>query len=130
MGVITTGSTRPRVLMADDYRDLLSAFERLLAPACDVVGCVSDGDALFEAMASMKPDVIVLDVFMPPTNGFEICREIKRLAPSTVVIIVSAAPDRDVREQSLQAGASAFVAKGAAIDDLLPAIKRAMPKPR
>jgi two-component system, NarL family, invasion response regulator UvrY len=130
MGAITTGSIRPRVLMADDYKDLLGAFERLLAPTCDVVGCVSDGDALFEAMASLKPDVIVLDVFMPPTNGFEICREIKRLTPSTVVIIVSAAPDRDVREQALQAGASAFVAKGAAIDDLVPAITRGMARTR
>ena len=127
---MTTENVRPRVLMADDYKDLLGAFERLLSPSCDVVGCVSDGDALFEAMGRLQPHVIVLDVYMPPTNGFEICREIKRRSPATAVIIVSAAPDRDVREQAIEAGASAFVAKGAAIDDLLPAIKRAMPKAR
>src|SRR5437868_3981632 len=124
----TTGNARPRVLLADDYRDLLGAFERLLAPSCDVVAAVSDGDAMLEAMARLRPDVIVLDVFMPPTNGFEMCREVKQRSPATVVVMVSAGNDRDIRDQALDAGAAAFVSKGAAIDELLPAIRRAMAK--
>ena len=53
---------RPRVLIADDYTDLLVAFKRLLAPSCEVVGCVADGDALFESLARLQPDVIVVDL--------------------------------------------------------------------
>jgi DNA-binding NarL/FixJ family response regulator len=124
----TTGISRPRVVLADDYRDLLGAFERLLAPSCEVVGSVADGDAVLEALDRLHPDVIVLDVFMPPTNGFEVCRQIKQRAPATVVVMVSAGNDRDIRDEALKAGAFAFVSKGAAIDDLLPAIKRAVAK--
>ena len=72
---------RPRVLVADDYADLLAAFKRLLAPSCEVVGCVADGDALFESMARLQPDVIVVDLWIPPDSGLEICRRIKHVAP-------------------------------------------------
>ena len=121
-----TRSPRPRVLLADDYPDLLAAFRRLLTPACDVVGCVADGTALCEAMATLQPDVIVADLFIPPSDGLEICRHVKQVAPATAVIIVSAATDPAVGERALRAGASAFVAKISAVDDLWPAIQRAM----
>ena len=77
---------RPRVLVADDYADLLVAFKRLLAPSCEVVGCVADGDALSESLARLQPDVIVVDLFIPPSKGgLEICRHIKHVAPETLV---------------------------------------------
>ena len=112
--------------MADDYTDLLAAFKQLLAPSCDVVGCVADGDALFETLARLQPEVIVVDLFIPPSNGLEICRHIKDLAPETVVITVSASTEADVTEEVFRAGASAFVSKAAAGDALVPAIQRAM----
>jgi len=72
---------RPRVLVADDYTDLLVAFKRLLEPSCEVVGCVADGDALFETLARLQPDIVVVDLFIPPSDGLEICRHIKYVAP-------------------------------------------------
>ena len=119
-------SPRPRVLVADDYPDLLDAFKRLLASSCDVVGCVADGTALVEAMATLQPDVIVVDLFIPPSDGLEICRHLKQIAPDTPVIIISASTDAEVGKEALRAGASAFVAKVSAADDLVPAIHRAM----
>ena len=117
---------RPRVLVADDYTDLLAAFKRLLEPSCEVVGCVADGDALVESLARLRPDVVVVDLFIPPGSGLELCRHIKRVAPESVVIIVSASTDADVAREALREGASAFVNKAAAGDDLVPAILRAM----
>ena len=117
---------RPRVLVADDYSDLLVAFKRLLEPSCEVVGCVADGDALCETLARLQPEVIVVDLFIPPSDGLEICRRIKCVAPETLVIIVSASTDAEVAEEALLAGASAFVSKAAAVDELLLAIQRAM----
>ena len=117
---------RPRVLVADDYEDLLVAFKRLLEPWCEVVGCVPDGDALLDSMARLQPDLIVVDLFIPPDSGLKICRRIKHVAPETLVIIVSASNDADVAKEARQAGASAFVNKAAAADDLVPAIQRAM----
>ena len=117
---------RPRVLVADDYEDLLVAFKRLLEPWCEVVGCVSDGDALLESMARLQPDLIIVDLFIPPDSGIEICRRIKHVSPDTVVIIMSASNDADVAKEARLAGASAFVNKAAAAYDLVPAIQRAM----
>jgi len=117
---------RPRVLVADDYPDLLVAFQRLLEPSCEVVGCVADGDALVESLARLRPDVVVVDLFIPPGSGLELCRHIKRTAPETVVIIVSASTDPSIAREALHKGASAFVNKTAAVDDLVPAILRAM----
>ena len=117
---------RPRVLVADDYADLLATFERLLAPSCEVVGCVADGNALFESMARLQPDIVVVDLWIPPDSGLEICRRIKHVAPETLVIIVSATSDADVVKEAHRAGASAFVDKAAAADDLVPAIQQAM----
>ena len=117
---------RPRVLVADDYVDLLAVFKRLLAPSCEVVGCVANGDALFESMTRLQPDVIVVDLFIGPDSGLEICRRIKDVAPATVVIIVSASSDADVAKEARRTGASAFINKADAADDLVPAIQRAM----
>ena len=117
---------RPRVLLADDHADLLAAFEHLLALSCEVVGCVTDGDALFESLARLQPDVIVVDLFMPPSSGLEICRRIKQVAPGRPVIILSVFTDVDLAEAARSAGASALVNKTAAVDELLPAIQRAM----
>lgn len=114
------------MLIADDYTDLLVAFKRLLAPLCEVVGCVADGDALFESLARLQPDVVVVDLFIPPRTRLELCRHIKQVAPETLVIIVSASTDADVAKEALRAGASAFVNKAEAGDDLVPAIQRAM----
>jgi DNA-binding NarL/FixJ family response regulator len=119
-------SPRPRVLVADDYADLLVAFTRVLAPSCEVVGCVASGDALFETLARLQPEVVVVDLFIPPSNGLEICRYIKHVTPEVVVIIVSASTDAEVAKETLRAGASAFVNKAAAVDELVPAIQRAM----
>jgi two-component system secretion response regulator SsrB len=113
-------------LLADDYLELLKTFERLLAPDCDVVGCVADDHALLEATTRLQPDVVVLDLFMRSGNGLEMCRDIKRVVPETQVVIMSAYTDQNVWREALGAGASAFVAKLSAANDLLPAIHEAI----
>ena len=53
---------RPRVLIADDYPDMVKAIIRLLSPDCDIVGTVAEGSALLETAQRLQPNVIVLDV--------------------------------------------------------------------
>jgi CheY-like chemotaxis protein len=117
---------RPRVLVADDYTDLLVALKLLLSTSCEVVGCVADGGALFEALPRVQPDVVVVDLFIPPGNGLEICRLIKRVAPGTVVIVISASTDPEIAQETVRAGGAAFINKATASDELIPAIQRAM----
>ena len=115
-------STRPRVLLADDYPDMVRAVSRLLALDCEIVGSVADGSTLLEVAQRLQPDVIVLDVNLPNVESLEACREIKRMNPTTKVIMFTAVADPDTSEAFLGAGASAFVSK--ASGDLLSTIKR------
>jgi DNA-binding NarL/FixJ family response regulator len=116
---------RPRVLVADDFPDIVTAVGRLLAPDCDMVGSVDDGGALLEAAERLQPDVIVLDLNLPTVSGLEACRQITRAYPHIKVILVTAGRDPAIMRATLAAGASAFIEKRAVADDLLPAIRRA-----
>ena len=115
-------SVRPRVLLADDYPDMVKAVSRLLALDCEIVGSVSDGGALLEAARRLQPDVIVLDVNLPNVDSLEACREITRVNPTTKVVMFTALDD-SASQAFLEAGASAFVSKTRA-EDLLSTIKR------
>jgi DNA-binding NarL/FixJ family response regulator len=120
------GQARPRVLLADDYVALLTAWRRLLEPSCEVVGSVRDGRALVEAATSLSPDVIVADLSMPEVSGLDACRQIKITNPQTKIVLVTAGGDEWVARAAFLAGASAFVLKHSAADDLLTAIRSAM----
>jgi DNA-binding NarL/FixJ family response regulator len=115
---------RPRVLLADDYPDMLKAVSRLLSLDCDVVGTVADGNALLEAAQRLRPDVIVLDVHLPKLNGLEACRQIARMHPEIRVVVFTATDDPDLSQRSVEVGASAVVSKLAGYGDLLSTIKR------
>jgi DNA-binding NarL/FixJ family response regulator len=117
---------RPRVLLADDYVALLTAWRRLLEPFCEVVGSVRDGRALVEAASSLSPDVVVADLSMPEVNGLDACRQIKAASPGTKIVLVTAGGDPWVARAAFRAGASAFVLKHSAADDLLTAIRSVM----
>ena len=116
-------SRRPRVLLVDDYPEILTAMSRLLAPDCEVVGSLSDGSALLETAQRLEPDVIVLDVNIPNIGSLEACREITRMNPAIKVIMFTAMNDANVSEAFFNAGASAFISKLASVD-LPSAIKR------
>ncbi len=119
-------SVRPRVLLADDDAGILHAFERLLTPSCEVVGQVTNLGALVDAVTRLQPDVIVIDLFMPTGNALEACRRLKEVVPQTKIVVVSAAYDASIRDEALRVGASAFVPKVRAAQDLLPAIQQAI----
>ena len=116
-------SSRPRVLLADDYPDMVKAVSRLLSLECDIVGTVADGSALLETAQRLQPDVIVLDVHIPNLDSLQACREITRLNPETKVIMFTAMDGLNVSEAYIEAGASAFISKHASLD-LLATIKR------
>lgn len=117
---------RPRVVLADDYPAIITALQRLLAPFCDIVGHVTSGTELLEAVATLSPDVVIADVRLPDMSGIEACRVIQQSMPRTKVIVLSADDDPEVRKRALEVGASAFVRKHQVVDDLEPAIQQAL----
>lgn len=113
---------RPRVLIAEDHPGVAKAGCRLLSLDCDIVGGVADGRAALDAAQRLQPDVVVVDLNLPHLHGLEVCRQIKRDNPSTRVVVFPAMNDPDIRQRSLEVGASAFVCKGRG--DLLATVKR------
>ena len=120
-----SGTRRPRVLLADDYANMLTAMERLLSSSCDIVGTVTTGAQLLDAARRLNPDIVVVDLHLPDMSGLDACRQLKAAAPDGSVILLTAANDPKVRQGAFESGASAFVPKYRAGDELLPAIERA-----
>jgi DNA-binding NarL/FixJ family response regulator len=116
-------ASRPRLLIADDYPDIVKAVTRLLAEDCEIVGTVADSSALLETAQRLQPDVIVLDVNLQKGQTLEACRELTRLNPKVKVIVFTAMADPKIGRMFTEAGAYAFVSKLAS-DDLLSIIKR------
>lgn len=117
---------RPRVLLADDDDSVRIAVSRLLAPTCDVVGCVADIATLFDAAAELRPDVVLLDFSLPGgLTGIEVCRRLKRMRPQMGVVPFTGHDDEELGRLALEAGASGYVWKLQAATDLLPAIQAA-----
>jgi DNA-binding NarL/FixJ family response regulator len=118
---------RPRVLLADDDASVCNAVSNLLSPSYDVLGCVADATSLFDAAAELRPDVVVLDFSLTGgLTGIEICRRLSRTWPEMSVIVFTAHDDAEISRLALEAGASAYVWKLQAANDLPTAIQRAI----
>jgi DNA-binding NarL/FixJ family response regulator len=98
-------------------------------PDTVVVGEAADGQEAVQKARQLKPDVIIMDVGMTPMNGIEATRLIKSEMPSVKVIMLTVYDIPEYTEASMAAGASGYVIKTALLDDLAPAIKRALGKP-
>ena len=120
---------RPRVLLADDYPAFLMALKRLLEPSYAVVATVRTGADALEAAECLQPDVMVTDVRLPDIDGLEVCRRVRTGGMHTRVVIITAADDPEVEQRALELGASGFVLKYQAGNDLVPAIERALMSP-
>ena len=112
---------RLRVLIADDSAPMATALERVVSVDCDVVGRLTDGSSLLAETKRLQPDILLLDLHLPNVNSLSACEEIRRMIPSTRVIILTGGLNPYLRPMVLAAGASAFIDKGAP-QDLLTAI--------
>ncbi len=116
-----------RVLLADDQALLRSAFRVLVdsEPDMEVVAEAADGAQALELTRRHRPDVVLMDIRMPGTDGLAATREIGAdpdLAAVHVVMLTTFEVDEYVVE-SIRAGASGFLGKGAEPDELLNAIR-------
>jgi DNA-binding NarL/FixJ family response regulator len=115
-----------RVLIADDHRLLAEACKSLLEPEFQVVGIVTDGRSLLKAAAAMKPDVIILDIAMPHLNGLDAGDQINRDMPRTALIYLTMSTEPNMAAEAFRRGASGYVLKQSASDELLIAVRRAV----
>jgi DNA-binding NarL/FixJ family response regulator len=114
-----------RVLLADDHRGLLEVVRSLLKIEVEIVGCVSDGESLFDAAMELHPDIIVTDISMPRLSGLEAVDRLRESDCSSKVVFLTAHTDPDFIDAALKTGAFAYVFKTSIAADLLFAIQEA-----
>lgn len=117
---------RTKILLADDHTLFCNLLRELLEPEYEVVGSVSDGRELLEAAATLRPDVVLVDIGMPTLNGLDAGRRLKQLNPKVKLIYLTMNNNVECAREALQAGASAFVLKNSQSSQLLQAIRNAL----
>ena len=118
--------TKPRILLADDHVLLLGAFQRLLEPEYEIVGSVTNGQALLVAAAELKPDIAIVDIAMPQLSGLAAASQVKQSCPRTKVMFVTMNPDTEIAVEAFRSGASAYLLKTSAAAELLHAIRQVL----
>jgi DNA-binding NarL/FixJ family response regulator len=118
--------TRPRVLLADDHRMMAEGLKALLHDEFELVGIVEDGRAMIEAAEKLRPDLIVADVTMPNLNGFEALTQLRKTHPNIKVVFLTMHQNAAYARRALDAGASGFVVKHSASEELVVAIHAAL----
>ena len=113
-----------RVLIADDhplYRDGLRAM-LVAAPETELVSEATTGDEAMAQVADLQPDVLLMDLQMPGTNGIEATRRIRQTSPHIAILVVTMFSDDNSVFAALRAGAQGYILKGADRAELLRAI--------
>jgi len=113
---------RMRVLLGDDHTLILDGLRSALQSQHEIVGVAKDGRALVQAAEKLKPDLVILDISMPLLNGFEAAKQINKSLPSAKLIFLSQHLNPAYLKQALKLGASGYVLKSGAIEELQQAI--------
>jgi DNA-binding NarL/FixJ family response regulator len=118
-----------RILIVDDHEIVRMGVKILLGgnPKWEVCGEATDGKQALQKIVTLAPDVVILDLSLPVMNGFEVAKEIRRIAPSTKIVLFSI---HDVPATAHHIGVDAFVAKSSGIEALAGALERVLQRPR
>ncbi|HEX6930177.1 MAG TPA: response regulator [Gammaproteobacteria bacterium] len=115
-----------RVLLVDDHKLIRVGLRSILEPQSDieVIGEAADGEDAVRMARELSPDVVVLDINMPGTNGIEATRKLTRLEPAPRILIVSVHRQEPVPARLLEAGADGYITKESAAEEILPAVRQ------
>jgi len=115
-----------KIVIADDsdavrirVRELISEVENVT-----IVGEASNGDEALELFKSLRPDVLILDIRMPETNGIQTLEALKRNGAEAAVIVLTSFPNRHYRERCLQAGAAYFFDKATEFEQVAEVLRQ------
>jgi DNA-binding NarL/FixJ family response regulator len=102
----------PTVLIVDDHAGFRGTARALLeSEGFEVVGEAADGAAAMEAAASLRPEVILLDVYLPDVNGFEVAARLRTNGPTPAIVMISSRDARDFGPLVEESGARGFIPK-------------------
>ncbi len=113
------------ILIADDHPLFRDGLRALLesVPDMHVIGEVATGDEVIALAQSLQPDVVLMDIKMPGTNGIEATRRILQASPQVRILIITMFEDDDSVFAAIRAGARGYLLKGAVQEETLRAIR-------
>jgi len=117
-----------RALIVDDHLIVRRGLKEIFSDEFSEleIGEAENSRAALEMITTQDWDIVLLDINLPGRNGLEVLSEIKRLRPRTPVLVVSAYPEEEFAIRSLKLGASGFLNKGSASDEMVAAARKAM----
>jgi two-component system, NarL family, response regulator NreC len=116
-----------RLLLVDDHAVVRSGLRMLLEnePEIEIVGEANNAHEAIEAATKLKPNLILMDIGLPDLSGIDATREIKKRFPDISIVALTIHEDEEYFFKMLEAGASGYVPKRAAPEELLTAIRAA-----
>ena len=114
-----------RILLADDHSVVRQGFRMILSQHSDllVVGEAANGREAVELAGRLNPDVAVLDIAMPESNGVEATRQIRQNVPECRILVLSMYKDAPYVRETLRAGAKGYLLKDSIDEDLVKAVR-------
>ncbi|MCK5658039.1 MAG: response regulator transcription factor [Deltaproteobacteria bacterium] len=115
-----------KILIADDHAIVREGLKQIVADTSDMIVTAeaSDGHEVLALLSKNNYDVVVLDMAMPGLTGLDILKQIKRETPKLPVLILSVHPEEQYAVRALKAGASGYLTKERAPDELITAIRK------
>jgi DNA-binding NarL/FixJ family response regulator len=111
-------------MLADDHKMLREGLRRsMVERGFDVIGEARDGAEAVELSASLRPDVILMDVSMPEIDGVEATRQIRERQPDVRIVMLTMHADQDVLADAIRAGANGYLVKDCSTDEIASAIE-------
>lgn len=115
-----------RLMLADDHRMLREGLSRSMSEyGFAVVGEARDGVEAVNMAQDLSPDVILMDVSMPEMDGVEACRQLRRSAPETKVVMLTMHSDQEVLANAIRAGACGYLVKDCSTEEIAGAVRMA-----
>lgn len=116
-----------QIAIVDDHPLILEGLQKLLekAPGMEIAGCFGSAAECVRFLTSHHADILLLDIALPDASGLDLCREVQLLSPATRIIALSNHSERSMILQMLQHGASGYLLKNVAADELVRCIREA-----
>jgi DNA-binding NarL/FixJ family response regulator len=115
-----------RVVLADDYQQMIATVCHTLGDEFEVVGTAENGKQAVDAVLRLSPDALIIDISMPVLNGLEAAKQLQTSESRAKIIFLTVYESPDFIDAALSAGASGYVTKVRLFTDLVPAIHEAM----
>jgi len=114
-----------KILIADDHAVVRKGLKQILAETSDIVAAdeAKNGQEVLEKVRKSDYDIVMLDISMPGRSGIEILKQLKDEKPEVLVLVLSMHPEEQYAVRALRAGASGYLTKDSAPEELISALR-------